>query len=124
MSPSEAMFKVQSPKSKVQSPKLRPLSISSEFGHWTLAFGLRWLLLVAALAQPMQSARAQTPGSIDLTFTNQAGTDGDVHGLAVQSDGKVVLAGNFFTVNGVARSGIARLNTNGVLDTTFMNGLA
>ncbi len=37
----------------------------------------------------------------------------------MQSDGKVLLAGNFTTVNGAARSNIARLNSDGSLDTSY-----
>jgi uncharacterized delta-60 repeat protein len=40
----------------------------------------------------------------------------------LQADGKVVLGGNFTTYNGTARSGIARVNTNGTLDATFNPG--
>ena len=41
--------------------------------------------------------------------------------LAMQ-EGKIYIAGNFATFNGTARSMIARLNTNGSLDTTFNPG--
>jgi len=39
--------------------------------------------------------------------------------LAVQPDGKILLSGNFSTVWGVERSGIARLNADGSLDPEF-----
>jgi len=42
--------------------------------------------------------------------------------LLVQSDGKIMVAG-IKTVNGIARNGIARLNANGSLDTTFDPGI-
>jgi uncharacterized delta-60 repeat protein len=74
-------------------------------------------------------ARLNANGTLDTTFGNGlAGVVGDsiasVRGLAVQPDGKVLIAGRFTTVHGTARGGIARLNTNGTLDTTFGNGLA
>src|SRR4029077_14264671 len=41
----------------------------------------------------------------------------------VQADGRIVIAGLFKKVNGVSRPGIARLNSDGTLDTTFNPGL-
>jgi uncharacterized delta-60 repeat protein len=45
-----------------------------------------------------------------------------VSALAVQADGKILMGGYFRAVGGVARSGIARLNTNGTLDSSFDPG--
>ncbi len=42
-----------------------------------------------------------------------------VSALAVQPDGKILMGGNFTNVWGAARSGIARLNADGSLDTDF-----
>ena len=42
--------------------------------------------------------------------------------VVVQPDGKIIIAGLFSTVNGVARKNIARLRSNGALDTTFDPG--
>jgi uncharacterized delta-60 repeat protein/prepilin-type N-terminal cleavage/methylation domain-containing protein len=70
-------------------------------------------------------ARLNTDGTLDTTFANGlALADDAVYGIAVQPDGRIVIAGWFTTVNGVARGRIARLNTDGTLDTTFANGLA
>jgi uncharacterized delta-60 repeat protein len=41
----------------------------------------------------------------------------------VQPDGRILIGGDFTTVNGTTRNRIARLNTDGTLDTTFANGL-
>jgi uncharacterized delta-60 repeat protein len=43
----------------------------------------------------------------------------EVNAIAVQTDGKILIGGEFSKVNGTARNGIARLNTDGSLDTTF-----
>jgi len=45
--------------------------------------------------------------------------DGQVNAIVVQPDGKILIGGNFTTVLGVTRNRIARLNTDGTLDTTF-----
>ncbi|MCS7338836.1 MAG: delta-60 repeat domain-containing protein, partial [Verrucomicrobiae bacterium] len=44
---------------------------------------------------------------------------GCVFATAVQPDGKVVIAGTFVRVNGVARTNIARLNPDGTVDSAF-----
>ncbi len=67
-------------------------------------------------------ARLNTNMTFDSTFAVGTGANGSVGATAIQSDGKVIIAGSFTTYNGVARNGIARLNTNGSLDTTFTVG--
>ena len=68
-------------------------------------------------------ARLNADGTLDAGFNPGAGIeDGEVYGLALQSDGKIVVGGSFTTVQGAARGGIARLNANGSLDTTFKPG--
>jgi uncharacterized delta-60 repeat protein len=62
-----------------------------------------------------------TTGAIDSTF-NAGGAgfnSGTVYALRQAPDGKYYAGGSFTTYNGVARRGIARLNSNGSLDTTF-----
>lgn len=43
----------------------------------------------------------------------------NINGLDVQDDGKILICGNFTTVNGTSRSRVARLNSDGTLDTSF-----
>jgi uncharacterized delta-60 repeat protein len=81
------------------------------------------LLACAALIGSSNLAVAQA-GSLDTTFatagvftdsageTNNTGTSGDA--VALQSDGKIIAAGQFGFL-----AGAVRLNTNGTLDTTF-----
>lgn len=45
-----------------------------------------------------------------------------VYAVAVQSDGKIIIGGDFTTYNGVPASHLARLNTDGSLDATFNAG--
>lgn len=69
------------------------------------------------------AVRLNTNGSLDLSFDTGSGTGGiGVSTMQYQPDGKVLIAGSFFTVQGVGRSRIARLNNNGSLDTTFVPG--
>lgn len=50
------------------------------------------------------------------------GTTGGVYELARQPDGKILVAGAFTKMHGVARNRIARLNVDGTLDITFNPG--
>ncbi|MDB6053784.1 MAG: hypothetical protein JWN25_1307 [Verrucomicrobiales bacterium] len=79
-------------------------------------------------------ARLNADGSLDTTFNPGAGAIGTlgtsitgnpdpfIFQLALQPDGKVVFTGNFTNYNGVTINGIARVNANGSLDTTFNVG--
>jgi uncharacterized delta-60 repeat protein len=65
--------------------------------------------------------RLTTGGTRDTSFTSyfSAVEDNSVNKVIVQPDGKILVAGFFYTYNSVARRSILRLNTNGTLDTTF-----
>ncbi|HAL72598.1 MAG TPA: hypothetical protein DCP71_12600, partial [Verrucomicrobiales bacterium] len=67
----------------------------------------------------LRIARLNTDGTLDTAF-NPGISNGAVSALAIQSDGKILVAGTFTgTVGGTARPRLARLNTDGTLDTTF-----
>ena len=70
-------------------------------------------------------ARLNADGSLDTNFDTRTLTGGGFYTYAVasQPDGKVLMGGNFTEVKGIGRNGIARLNTNGTLDTTFNPGM-
>ncbi len=72
--------------------------------------------------------RLNADGSVDAAFSglNQGASAafdtqylGDIKEIAVQPDGKILIAGDFSQFNGSARNGIARLTTTGALDNTF-----
>ena len=67
-------------------------------------------------------ARLNADGTLDAACTASCGPGGSVLALTVQPDGKAILAGTFTQVNGVARNGVARLNTDGTLDAGFDPG--
>jgi uncharacterized delta-60 repeat protein len=64
-------------------------------------------------------ARVNADGSLDTSFNVGTGPDWQVRTAAVQTDGKIIIGGIFRSYNGIARNGVARLNANGTLDTTF-----
>ena len=64
-------------------------------------------------------ARLNADGSLDATFNPGAGADDSVMTLVLQADGKVLLGGAFTKINGKPCERIARINTNGSVDTAF-----
>jgi uncharacterized delta-60 repeat protein len=63
------------------------------------------------------------PGSVDRAFDPGAGANGLVRALAVQPSGKVLLGGAFTKFAGAERIHVARLESDGSLDTVFDPGL-
>ncbi|WP_019487374.1 beta strand repeat-containing protein, partial [Kamptonema formosum] len=64
-------------------------------------------------------ARMNADGSLDTTFNPGTGMGNNLFAIALDSSGKPVVGGQFTTVNGTTRNRIARMNTDGSLDTTF-----
>lgn len=73
-------------------------------------------------------ARLNADGSVDDSFGSISLTPYFSPGLvsiecvALQTNGQMLIAGVFYTVNGQVRYNIARMNTNGTLDTLFDAG--
>lgn len=67
------------------------------------------------------TTRAQI-GALDLTFDPSVGPNDRVNSCLAQSDGKVVIAGEFNSMNGLSAGRIVRLEENGALDPTFLSG--
>ena len=64
-------------------------------------------------------ARLETDGRLDKTLGDVVPGANQVPATAVQPDGKILIGGAFTTVLGATRNHIARLNTDGTLDTVF-----
>lgn len=67
-------------------------------------------------------ARLNSDGSLDVGYANGGVDDGRVDAVALQPDGKAVIAGNFSSCGGVPRESIARLHVDGTLDLGFDPG--
>ena len=67
-------------------------------------------------------ARLHPNGLLDYSFDPGAGANATIRRMALQSDGKVVIAGSFFLFNGTFNGRVARLNADGSLDTGFDTG--
>jgi uncharacterized delta-60 repeat protein len=66
--------------------------------------------------------RLNSSGTIDTSFIIGTGFSSEVYDIAIQSDGKILVAGAFTTYNGSASNAIIRLEPNGTRDTTFVIG--
>jgi uncharacterized delta-60 repeat protein len=64
--------------------------------------------------------RLNPDGSTETGFSVKIGKSGIVREVLQQPDGKVLIVGAFHLVNNVQRSGLARLNADGTLDTGFV----
>jgi uncharacterized delta-60 repeat protein len=64
-------------------------------------------------------ARLNADGTLDTAFTTSTNAGSSVYAIALQADGDILIGGSFTAVNGISRRGIARLNADGTLDTTF-----
>jgi uncharacterized delta-60 repeat protein len=77
--------------------------------------------LINGLAR-LRIARLNYDGSVDASFNVGAGADNIIDEVAVQADGKILIGGVFNKYNNIPRVNIARLNSDGTLDTTFNTG--
>ena len=68
-------------------------------------------------------ARLNANGRVDESFYDEMDMIGSyVHAIAAQNDGRVLIGGSFSSINGAARSNVARLNAyDGSLDASFTN---
>jgi uncharacterized delta-60 repeat protein/uncharacterized repeat protein (TIGR01451 family) len=95
---------------------------------WATAFGPNSTVIAAGEFTTFNNlprnfvARVNGDGSLDATFDPGTGPDGPIYAMALQPDGRILIGGAFTSVAGVPRAHIARLNTNGSLDTTFDPG--
>jgi len=65
-------------------------------------------------------ARLNADGNPDTSFAVGTGANGAVNALALQSDGKIVIGGNFNGYGGTISPRLARVNTDGTFDNSFI----
>lgn len=66
--------------------------------------------------------RINSDGTPDNTFQNSIFFNGPIYSIALQTDGKIILTGYFTYFGSTPCNYIARLNSNGTLDNTFVTG--
>jgi uncharacterized delta-60 repeat protein len=79
--------------------------------------GGAFLTIGGAAAQRI--ARLNTDGTLDTAFDTSSGANSTVNAVAVDADGKALIGGFFTGYSSVDAQRIARLNTDGTLDTAF-----
>ena len=67
-------------------------------------------------------ARLDRLGNVDQSFGTTTGASDDVTSVAVQPDGKVLVAGLFTEFNQNSHGRLVRLNVDGTVDNTFNDG--
>lgn len=70
----------------------------------------------------MRIVRMLPDGALDPSFDPGTGADGTVLACAIQSDGRILIAGEFTRYNGAEANHIARLLPDGQLDPSFQIG--
>ncbi|HYP02565.1 MAG TPA: Calx-beta domain-containing protein [Pyrinomonadaceae bacterium] len=102
--------------------------IRSNDSHTTVAVALQpdGKILIGGSFEQLQGtpvyhiARLNADGTLDRSFDTGTGPSSYVQAVALQPDGKVIIAGSFNSFNGTATSAaVARLNANGSLDPSF-----
>jgi uncharacterized delta-60 repeat protein len=78
--------------------------------------------------QSSRVVRLLSDGSVDFDFVNNIGTavggsSTFVAAIAIQPDGKILLGGYFPSFNGITTNSIVRLNSDGSVDTDFVNNI-
>ena len=66
--------------------------------------------------------RLNFDGSIDLSLNSGMGANGQITTLGIESGGKIIIGGDFTIYNNISRKNIARINSDGTLDTNFDSG--
>lgn len=66
--------------------------------------------------------RLNTDGTLDTSFDIGKGVNSEIYDILVLADGKMLIGGYFTTFNGQPAKYLARLNSDGSLDTTFNAG--
>jgi uncharacterized delta-60 repeat protein len=66
--------------------------------------------------------RLNIDGSLDYTFQTGSGLNDGVQDIVIQSDGKILVSGEFTLCNGISRNRVVRLNQDGSMDASFNPG--
>ena len=67
-------------------------------------------------------ARLNPDGTVDITFNSNVNANFWIKSIALQSDGKILIGGYFSIIGKRIRHRIARLNSDGTVDSTFKVG--
>ena len=96
-------------------------SVVSILNSWSLD-DLGRVVFLGSTTTGVRLVRLLANGSLDTSFAPNITLFGTVNLLAVQTDGKVLIAGAYTQMNGVERNSFSRVNADGSLDSSFDPG--
>lgn len=64
-------------------------------------------------------ARLNPDGTVDSSFDPGEGANGRINAIGIQSDGTIIVAGDFTSIGGISLMRVAALKPDGSVDTTF-----
>lgn len=76
-------------------------------------------IIVGATLNLNSLVRLNPNGTVDKTFNLGSGFNKEVNQIEIQKDGKYLVGGAFEIFNGISKSYLIRLNTNGSIDSSF-----
>jgi len=80
-----------------------------------------FIIIVCVSAGEIFTTQAQ-PGSLDFTFDPGTGPSDFIKTSAIQTDGKIIIGGQFLIYNGTPANFVTRVKDDGTLDTSFHSG--
>ncbi|MBK8811665.1 MAG: VCBS repeat-containing protein [Acidobacteria bacterium] len=98
-----------------------PVGITSVANRFVLDSAER-IVAYAQSGSVYRLFRLQSNGPVDTGFNPNLTILAETYTQAVQSDGKLIVAGTFSQINGTPKSSIGRLNSDGTLDGSFDGG--
>jgi uncharacterized delta-60 repeat protein len=87
--------------------------------NWTVTTDAWTSMSVQGWLHAKANTYVQKDGDLDVIFSTGTGPNDVVYSIALQTDNKILIAGNFTAYNGTSRNKVARLNSDGSLDATF-----
>ena len=96
-------------------------SVDSVLNKWTRDSSGN-IIFLGAIGQSRKYVRLFPNGNADSEFAPNLTVYGSINAIAQQTDGKVIVAGNFSQINGIAKLNFARTDSEGNLDTSFDTG--
>ena len=99
-----------------------PTTITSVHRFFALASNEQPVLFALMQSGSIQLIRLLADGEIDASFNTSVRIYGQAVGIAVQPDSKTIVAGTFTNANTLARTNLARFNSDGSADPTFDTG--
>ena len=67
----------------------------------------------------LRNRSAAANGAVDSSFACTLSSNAPIFTVVIQPDGKILIGGTFYSVNGFTQYGVARLNSDGSRDTSF-----